>query len=500
MQNPLLPLSSLLLMGAVTGSAPLTNACVKTTDSGKRPNILFLFADDQRADALGCAGNTYIKTPNIDRLAGNGVRFTNAYVMGGHHGAISAPSRAMLMTGKNLFHVYDVLDGKVTMPAYFSGFGYETFATGKWHNGAASLIATFQKAENVFLGGMSDHFQVPCQDLDSSGKLTDPVIKGFSTDIFAETAVRYLKDYASSGKKNPFFCYVAFTAPHDPRSPQADYTGRYRGEAIPLPGNFMPLHPFEFDDMNVRDETLAPWPRTTEIIQASLADYYGLITHLDDRVGYIVRTLTELGLADNTIIIYAADNGLAVGSHGLLGKQNLYEHSMKVPLIISGPGIPKNELRNSLIYLYDLYPTLAKLCRLPVPGDIDGKDLVKVITGREKNVRGSLYTAYRNTVRAVRDEEWKLIRYPERNYTQLFNLREDPLEINNLASLPEFMEKTDEMMKLLEKWYAETDDTATLNPKFILPLEYDYKKLRQIRDQYQPGYVIERYFEAADMK
>lgn len=173
---------------------------------------------------------------------------------------------------------------------------------------------------------------------------------------------------------------------------------------------------------------------------------------------------------------------------------------MKVPLIISGPGIPKNELRNSLIYLYDLYPTLAKLCRLPVPGDIDGKDLVKVITGREKNVRGSLYTAYRNTVRAVRDEEWKLIRYPERNYTQLFNLREDPLEINNLASLPEFMEKTDEMMKLLEKWYAETDDTATLNPKFILPLEYDYKKLRQIRDQYQPGYVIERYFEAADMK
>jgi len=465
----------------------------------QKPNILFLFADDQRADAIGASGNTYIRTPNIDLLAKSGVRFTSSYVMGGHHGAISAPSRAMLMSGKSLFHVYDRLEGVHTMPIHFAENGYETFGTGKWHNGAPTFEASFQKGKNVMIGGMSDHYNVPCRDLGKDRKLTKPVTKGFSTDLFAESAIEYLDNYAKGKRENPFFCYVAFTAPHDPRSPRKDYIGMYPPESIPLPGNFKPLHPFAFDQLNIRDENLAPWPRTPEIIQESLADYYALISHLDSRIGDLIQALKSNGLFENTIIVYAADNGLAIGSHGLLGKQDLYEHSMNVPLILSGPGIPKEKVSDALVYLYDLFPTLSSLCQLPPPTGVDGKDLVQVIIGRSEGVRTALYTAYRNTVRAVRTKEWKIIYYPRRNFTQLFNLKKDPLEINNLAADATFQAKKLEMMQLLKELYAANEDTASLKPKTILPLEVDPAKLKQQPDEFQPEYTLKKYFKAVDL-
>jgi arylsulfatase A-like enzyme len=466
----------------------------------QKPNILFLFADDQRADALGVSGNNYIRTPNIDNLARTGVRFTSCYVMGGHHGAICAPSRAMLMSGKSLFHVYDKLEGVHTMPMHFAEDGYETFGTGKWHNGAATFEASFQKGKNVFIGGMSDHYKVPSRDLDSGRKLTAPVTKGYSTDLFADAAIGFINDYAKGKKENPFFCYVAFTAPHDPRSPSKDYIGMYSPESIPVPGNFKKLHPFVFDQLDVRDENLAPWPRTPEIIQESLADYYALISHLDARIGDIIATLKKDGLFDNTIIVYAADNGLAIGSHGLVGKQDLYEHSTKVPLIICGPGIPKEKVSNALVYLYDLFPTLSDLCKLPAPSGTDGKDLAPVLRGESGGVRDALYTTYRNTARAVRTKEWKIIYYPQRDYTQLFNLEKDPLEINNLAKLPESQPKIEEMMTLLRKCYLANDDTATLKPKIILPMEYDYTLLHQHPDEWQPEYTLKKYFKGVDLK
>lgn len=461
----------------------------------QKPNVLFLLADDQRADALGCAGNTYIRTPNIDRLAGTGMRFTNAYIMGGYHGAISAPSRAMLLTGRNLFHVNDSLEGMTTMPQYFARLGYETFGTGKWHNGAKSFESSFQKGENVFIGGMYDHFGVPCQTLGSNGKLGEIVKKGYSTDIFAEAAIDFIESYAEGPKNKPFFCYVAFTAPHDPRSPREDYIGKYADESIPVPGNFKKFHPFAFDDMHIRDENLAPWPRTPEIIQTSLADYYAMISHLDERIGDIIKTLKEEGLFENTIIVYAADNGLAIGSHGLLGKQNLYEHSVKVPLIVSGPGIPKDKVSDTYIYLYDLFPTLADLCHLPKPTDIDGENFTSVIHGKSDNVRSSLFTAYRHTVRAVRTKEWKLIRYPERNYSQLFHLKNDPLEIHNLANDSVYSTKLGEMTELLQQLQTEVGDTVSFKAKTILPMNYDPTKFRQTPDTNQPKYILKKYFK-----
>ncbi|MDE3740979.1 sulfatase-like hydrolase/transferase [Maribacter polysaccharolyticus] len=491
MTNKSLLIICLLVIGAVS---------FKVTAQNSKPNVLFIFADDQRADAMGCSGNTYIQTPNIDKLAQNGVRFTNSYVMGGHHGAICAPSRAMLMSGKSLFHVYDKLDGVKTMPMHFAENGYETFGTGKWHNKAPSFEAGFQYGSNVFIGGMADHFNTPMRDLGKDGKLSEPVKKGYSTDLFADAAIDYINGYAQEKKDRPFFCYIAFTAPHDPRSPREDYIGMYPDESMPLPGNFKALHPFKFDNLNIRDETLGPWPRTPELIKSSLADYYALISHMDNRIGDVINTLKEQGLYDNTIIVYAADNGLAIGSHGLLGKQDLYEHSTKVPLIISGPGVPKSETRDAFLYLFDIYPTLAELCNLPEPTEIDGKNFTSVLAGKETKIRESLYTAYRHTARAVRTEDWKLIRYPERDYTQLYNLKKDPLEIRNLAELDAYESVVENMLLLLADWHASTDDTANLNPSTILPLEYDYKKLMQIPDDKQPKYILDKYFQGVDLK
>jgi arylsulfatase A-like enzyme len=486
--------SAFVFLGALSGCTTRTDESRDKHREDQKPNILFLFADDQRADALGCSGNTYIKTPNIDRIAQSGIRFTNAYIMGGHHGAISAPSRAMLLSGRYLFNVYDRLDGVTTMPMHFAANGYETFGTGKWHNEQRAFENSFQKGKSVFLGGMSDHFSVPCRDLGPDGKLSEPEFRGFSTDVFSDAAIGFINEYASGERKRPFFCYVAFTAPHDPYSPRPDYIGKYPDQAIPLPGNFIPLHPFQFDDLTIRDENLAPWPRTPDVVRSALADYYGLISHLDNRIGDILDALYKNGLIKNTIIVYAADNGLAIGSHGLLGKQNLYEHSMKVPLIISGAGIPQGKVSQAFVYLLDVYPTLCELAGLPEPEKIDGLSFAPVINRDSAGPRRSVMTAYRHTARAVRENEWKLIRYPERDFFQLFNLNDDPLELNNLAYRPDFFSKRDELFNLLKMWQKISGDTVPLSVSIPLPLNYDYTKLVRKPDINQPQYTLKKYF------
>ncbi|MFC4874571.1 sulfatase-like hydrolase/transferase [Negadavirga shengliensis] len=479
----------------VLAFALLMGAC-SPAEEDKKPNVLFLFADDQRTDALGAYGNPYIRTPHLDQLAQEGSLFTNTYVMGGNHGAVCMASRAMLMSGQNLFRVYDRLNGIHTMPMAFGEAGYTTFGTGKWHNEQEAFEACFQQANNVYLGGMADHYNVALRDYDKNGKLGEATYKGYSTEIFTQTAIDFIETHTATHKGRPFFCYVAYTVPHDPYSPEAGYINHYPDGSLPLPGNYMPYHPFEFDHLTVRDENLTGWPRKPEVIQMILSDYYALVTHLDQQVGRIIETLRKTGQYENTIIVYAADNGLAVGSHGLLGKQSLYEHSTKVPLIIKGPGVLQNRELDALAYIHDIYPTLAELAGIPPPGQLDGKSLVPVIQGREEGVRNSLFTAYRHTVRAIRDDKWKLIRYPERDYTQLFDLEHDPLELNNLAENPAHQLKKEELTDLLKDWQRQSGDTAALTTNVVKPMGYDPDTLSRTPDRWQPEYSLKRYFEA----
>ena len=293
----------------------------------ERPNILFLLADDHRPDAVKAFDNPHIETPHIDSLATRGFRFSRNYCMGSTHGAVCQPSRAMLNSGRTLYRVEMNLSNAPTLGETLRKSGYQTFGTGKWHNGAQSFLRSFERGTNVMMGGMSNHLKVPIQHVQPDGKLSPRQIGDrFSSELFADSAIDFLGGLESSS--DPFFCYVSFTAPHDPRQPPLPHRERYYKNRPPLPKNFMPHHPFHNGWMTGRDENLAAWPRTKEVISDQLAEYYGLITHMDEQIGRILKALEASGKADNTIIVYTADHGLAVGSHGLLGKQSVYEHSM----------------------------------------------------------------------------------------------------------------------------------------------------------------------------
>jgi arylsulfatase A-like enzyme len=461
----------------------------------ERPNILILFSDDQRADAVGAHGNPYIHTPHLDALAERGVSFRQAYVMGSHHGAVCAPSRAMLMTGRNLFRVYDNLDSLDTMPQRLREVGYETFGTGKWHQSRESFAKSFGNGKNIFFGGMNDHYQTAMTDLMEDGTFSEPESKGFSTTHFADAVIDFLKTHATRAGDHPFLAYVAFTAPHDPRSPPQEFIDMYGGDGVPLPPNFMSVHPFDLAPMSmtVRDEHLAPWPRPPEMIRSQIAEYYGLITHLDREIGRIMATLDETGLRKNTVVIFAADNGLGLGSHGMMGKQSLYEHSTHVPLIVAGPGIPHGE-SESLTYLYDITPTVLNLAGASLLPRMDGADLSPVWRGDRTANRETLFTAFFDTQRAVRDGRYKLIRYPRIHHTQLFDLRSDPYELHNLAEDVAYQERVDDMMQLLRKWQREMGDPQPLTAAHRESMEFDYSHIERRPDRWQPEWIREKYF------
>lgn len=346
---------------------------------GSPPNILFLFADDQRADTIGAWGNPHIRTPNLDRLAREGFSFRGNYCFGSNSGAVCVPSRAMLMSGRTWFDARPNLEGATLLPELLGSAGYSTFATGKWHNERPSFKRAFQAGRSVFFGGMADHTKVPVVDLVDGQYTPVRTAPRFSSEEFAEAAIQFLRGHDGG---RPFFCYVAFTAPHDPRNPPEAFREMYYRDPPPLPENFLPVHPFDNGWVrNLRDENLAGFPRDPKVIREQLCEYYGAITHLDGQVGRILEALAATPFATNTVIVYAADHGLAMGSHGLLGKQSVYEHSMRCPLIVAGPGVPRGRETRAFTYLFDLYPTLAGLAGVAGPPNLAGSDLRPLWTG-----------------------------------------------------------------------------------------------------------------------
>jgi arylsulfatase A-like enzyme len=287
----------------------------------------------------------------------------------------------------------------------------------------------------------------------------DQHLDGKTAEGNANNLIAFIKEHA--GRK-PLFLYLAPHEPHDPQFAPDRYYPLYQAADIPLPVNFLPFHPFDNGEMTVRDEKTLPWPRTRESVTGKLARYYASTTYLDDQAGRVLDALRQAGQFDNTIIIIAGDNGLSLGEHGLLGKQNLYEFGgMHVPLVFAGPGIPHGETR-AFAYLMDIYPTVCELTGSAVPSGLDAKSLAPVITGKAPSVRAAAFTAYRDVQRAIRDDRWKLIRYPHINQTQLFDLQADPHEMTDLAGKPESADKIKELLALLEGVRKEYGDTCAL--------------------------------------
>ena len=487
--------SLLALAASVALLAPAFLAHAGSDQEPSRPNVLLLLADDQRPDTIAAWGNEAIDTPNLDALVAGGFSFRGAHCLGSPHGAVCVPSRAMLATGR-AYHGLDLKEfgGAPTLGQLLGESGYRTFGTGKWHNGREAFRRSFQDARAVYFGGMSDHNLVPIEDMRDGEFVDRRVGARHSSELFTDAAIEFLTGYRDEA---PFFVYVAYTAPHDPRDPPLAYREHYYENRPPLPANFMPYHPFDNGAIIIRDENLAAWPRTRDVVSDQLAEYYGLITHIDDQVGRLVEVLERKGMLENTLVIYTADHGLSVGSHGLLGKQSLYEHSMGLPLILSGPGIPTGT-SDALVYLHDLFPTLLGQAGVAAPEGIDSMDLSPVWKGESAALRDSLFTSYGKVQRSVRDLRWKLIRYPKVDVTQLFDLEADPDELVNLAAEPDQAERVARMRIELEAWQERLGDDLAWTADQVKPAEVNPSGTPRKPDRWQPAWIRAKYFDKGE--
>lgn len=445
-------------LAAAAGAAvvPGTRLLAQAGKTARRPNVLFLFSDDHRFDTIAALGNKQIRTPNLDKLVARGTAFTHHYIQGGVHGAICVSSRAILMTGQSLWHAMQGIDTDPLLGEVLGQAGYDTFATGKWHNGPATCCKAFKEGKAVFLGGMANHLKTPVNDIVDGKMANKRTEERYSSEQFADAAIGFLK--SRKGQDKPFFAYVSFTHPHDPRMAPKEYVDLYPPEKIDLPPNFLPEHPFDNGELKVRDEKLAGFPRTEQEVRRHIADYYACITYMDAQIGRILQALADSEQGDNTVIVFNGDNGLAVGRHGLMGKQNLYDHSARTPLIVAGPGVPAGKKCDALVCQHDLFPTICAMTGVSIPSTVEGKSLKRLIDGSAASVHDSVFGAYRDVQRMVRVGEYKLIEYPRVSRTQLFNLASDPHEMKDLSGDASQAERIKQMRATMLDWQKKLDD------------------------------------------
>ncbi len=447
------------------------------TQSNEKPNFLFLFTDDQTFRSIGALNNPAVKTPNVDRLVRNGITFTHCFNQGSWTGAVCVASRAMLNTGRYIYHARRDIgnhrnDEGPKVPLWgetLGKAGYDTFMTGKWHNGDITLQKSFKNV-GPHGGGMfpstpsgeeAYYRPAPGNDWSPSDKSlsghwreTDDGEIVHSSRLWADAAVDYLDNNAANSD-DPFFMYVSFHAPHDPRQAPQKFIDMYPLDEIDIPPNYLPEHPFEQGSRyTLRDEILAPFPRTEHAVKVHLQEYYAIISHADYQIGRILEALERSGKADNTIVIFSADHGLAVGQHGLMGKQNQYEHSIRTPLILCGPGMEKGRQIDEMVYLHSLFATTCDLAGIDTPDTVDFPSLMPVIKGEKDKLHDAIYGSYTDHQRMIRTEQYKLIRYPKADRTQLFDIRKDPWEIHDLSQQYDkhkIIEELNKRLKNLQK-------------------------------------------------
>ena len=459
------------------------------------PNFLFLFADDMAYNAWAAAGNEHIATPNLDQLAREGFTFTHAFNQGSWSGAVCVVSRAMLNSGRFIYHARSDIQTVSLWGEEMQKNGYHTFMTGKWHNGDATVLKSFDQAMSIGKGMFEtkggpkgDGYRRPTPTHDSwspsdtsllghwspmvkdivvtdSGKAIGEtyVVKQHTSELYADHAIEYLKRYGEEDPDHPFFMYVAFNAPHDPRQAPQSFVDKYPEASLPLPANYMEEHPFDQGERyTLRDEILGPFPRTPDAVRRHIQEYYAIITHMDEQIGRILAALDEKGLRENTYIIFTADHGLAVGSHGLMGKQNAYDHSIRVPLVFSGPGIPEGANSDELVYLQSIFPTSLTLGNMNIPDHVEFADLSSLLLTNSGIGEEAIFGSYKDFQRMVRTKEFKYILYPEANEVQLFNMKEDPDERRNLANSADLLPVREELHALLVNLQERVGDTLSL--------------------------------------
>lgn len=429
----------------------------------KKPNIVFILSDDQGAWAMGCAGNKYIQTPNMDRLAATGMMFENSYCAS----PVCSPARASILTGKmpsqhgvqdwiRLGHygenAMDYLKGQVTLPEILKKHGYECAISGKWHLGdVGSVENRFPDHAYIHLKGAGHYYDAP---MIRNGELIQE--PRYVTDCITDDAVDYLGQ--TSQTDAPFYLSVHYTAPHAP------WIDEHPQELMDL------YRDCSFDDIPqgfIHEDAIYRYEK--EDARQALIGYYAAITGMDRGVGKIVDKLEELGLRENTVVIFCADNGFNCGHHGIWGKGNgtrslnMFDTSIKVPFLISRPGhIKAGAISKAMISQYDYFHTLLELAGAenPYQGDeVPGKSFLPVLCGEEGAGHEILvvYDEY-GPVRMVRTAQWKYVHRYETGKHELYYLCEDPQEERNLYGAPDTEETVRTLRASLFDWFAKYTD------------------------------------------
>ncbi|MEW4922900.1 sulfatase-like hydrolase/transferase [Algibacter sp. 2305UL17-15] len=482
----------------------------KNEVKNEKPNIVFIFADDMTYSAINALGNSEIKTPNLDRLVNNGTTFTQAYNMGAWNGAICAASRAMIISGRSVWNANNFRNNWLknkefdkTWGKLMESGGYDTYMTGKWHVDAKAdsvfqnvthvrpgmpndawehhkMVEKFKKIEGTDTDPasfMPVGYNRPLSENDNTWSPTDTKFGGFWeggkhwSEVLKEDAIGFIEQAEKS--HNPFFMYLSFNAPHDPRQAPQEFLDLYPLEHISLPKSWLPQYPYRNamgSGRNVRDEALAPFPRTEYATKTHIQEYYALITHLDVQIGKILDRLEATGKMDNTYIMFTADHGLAVGKHGLIGKQSQFDHSIRAPFMIMGPKIPKGKKIGEDIYLQDAMATALELGSIKKPEYVFFNSIMPLATGSQtESSYDAIYNGYRDKQRMIRKDGFKLIIYPEIEKTLLFDMKNDPEEMIDLSVKNEHKAKVKILFEDLIQLQKEMNDT--------LDMSYIYQKL-----------------------
>ena len=480
-------------------------SCPEAAAEDQRPNILFIIVDDQSPFDLKVYNrDSKLQTPNIDQLAADGMVFDAAHQMGAWTGAVCTSSRHMIMAGRPLWHVHgkpgrynnpntsqpnlvptDLVN--YTLPAVFNQGGYDTMRTCKKGNSFEGANALFTVRRDATKRGSTDENGSPWH---------------------GQQVLDYLNERQAAHDEDPFLIYFGFSHPHDTRDGRPELLANYGvlnhkdKNSLPagnpkqpaLPVNYLPAHPFNNTHMNVRDEVNVSgvWKNRDEnTIRNELGREFACNENIDIQIGRVLKKLSDMGELDNTYIFYTADHGMAIARHGLQGKLNLYEHTLRVPLIVKGPGIKPGSRSKGNIYLMDAMATFCDLTSVPAPRTNQGISFKPVLEGKQDTVRDVVYGCYcggsKPGIRCVKKGDWKLLKYGSTSdnvqETQLFNLADNPHEFIqqhhdpnvmalagiqptkdqvNLANDPRYADKLAEMESLLLDEMRRQDDPYRL--------------------------------------
>ena len=427
-----------------------------------RMNVLLLFPDQMRAQAMGCMGNPDVKTPNLDRLAGEGVLFRNHFA----NSPVCCPARAIILTGKYA-HTNGMIandlrlrESETSLAELFAEAGYRTGFVGKWHldggprqpgwipPGARRQGFEFWAANEVSHAHFDTHY---------FRDDPEPIpIKTFEASVWTDIGIEFLRQTRQD--ERPFFLTVQMGPPHDPYIAPDEYMALYDPDGIALRPNFAG---------DTSDRELVPSPYTKTPGRKEIAAYYAMVTAVDDQVGRILGELDELGLRENTIVMVSSDHGDMLGSHGARLKRKPWEESIRVPGIVRHPDAPAGRETDALFSHVDIAPTLLSLCGLPVPPAMQGASLAPVVLGQaESGPDAAYFQIFGPFLAGGVERGWRGLRTDRFMYARtkdapwlLYDLEADPYELKNLVADPEAGATLDELDAELARWMERTGDS-----------------------------------------